>query len=314
MSTFADGLFQYGGMPVGGGRYEGMWGGRVWFVDYDHGTVGGYGDKPDAAQTNLQTIIDKAGEWDVIYIRPRAADTAGGDPQAILPASTSNWDVPYTLEGLSIIGTCPGNTKASANATRLQGSATVNDTPVLYAKAPYMSFENLTFRRGGSTNCGLRLGTGVTPYALSSTVNNCMFWKIGSTATRGALMIDSWHNSIINSYFEECYGGINLWGEHANPTGNVIQGCTFGSTASSISCNIYSAGIVLNTIIDRCSFPTSQPSGGSPNLYINFAAASTGVISNCDLATATNTIATAMTNNGVLLVNCRYAPGTNMTT
>jgi hypothetical protein len=30
------------------------------------------------------------------------------------------------------------------------------------------------------------------------------------------------------------------------------------------------------------------------------------------LATATGTIATAMTNNGVLLANVSYAPGTNM--
>ena len=303
-------------MPVGGGRYEGMWGGRVWFVDYDHGTVGGYGDKPDAAQKNLQTVIDQSSEWDVIYIRPRAADTAGGDPQAILPASTANWDVPYTKEGLAIIGTCPGNSKASANATRLQGTATVVATPVVYAKAPYMTFENLTFRRGGSTSSGLRLGTGITPFALGSTVNNCVFWKIGSTATGGALYIDSWHNNILNSYFEECYLGIRLSGEFADPTGNVIRGCVFGQVASAISCNIYTSANALTTIIDQCIFATSQPTGGAEfgNKYINFTEASTGIISNCSFATATSTIATAVTNNGVLLVNCQYAPGTDLTT
>jgi hypothetical protein len=290
-----------------------MWSGKVWFVDYDHGTTGGSGTKPDDAQINLQTIIDKASAWDTIYIRPRDPDTTGGDPASILPASTSNWDVPYTLTGLSLIGTGGIGSKASQNATRLKGSATVNATPVLYAKAPYMTFENLAFHRGGSTLSGLKLGTGVTPYAFSSTVNNCLFWKIGSTATAGALHINSWHNNILNSYFEECYIGINLDATHANPTGMVIRGCVFGEAAASVSRDITSTGSVLSVVIDNCVFAHAQPSAGGGNLYIYFGAASTGIISNCQLATATNTIATAMTNNGVLLANVTYAPGTNMT-
>ena len=299
MSTFPDGLYQFGGMPVGGGRYEGMWGGKAWFVDYDHGTTGAKGDKPDAAQTNLQTVIDGASEWDTIYIRPRAANTTTGDPQAILPASTSNWDVPYTLEGLSIIGTCPGNSRHSANATRLQGSATVNATPVFYAKAPYMSFENITFRRGGSTLCGLRLGEGSTPFAFSSTVNNCLFWKIGSTATQGALQTNSWHNSILNSHFEECYIGIYLYANDSNPVGTVIRGCSFGSTASAVAADIYSDNSVLSTLIDQCVFSHAIPSGGAPNMYIYFTAASTGLFSHSYLGAADPTIGTNTTLNGI---------------
>jgi hypothetical protein len=176
-----------------------------------------------------------------------------------------------------------------------------------------MTFENLTFQRGGSTSSGLKLGTGITPYAFSSTVNKCSFWKIGSTATGGALHINSWHNNILNSHFEECYNGINLDASQANPTGMVIRGCVFGQTASAVSCDISTSGSALAIVIDGCVFAHAQPSGGSPNLYISFGAASTGIISNCVLATATQTIATAMTNNGVLLANVNYAPGTNMT-
>jgi hypothetical protein len=314
MSTFPDGLFQYGGQPVGAAdNVSLMWGGDVWFVDYDSGTTGSLGTRPDDAQKNLQTILDKAGPWDTIYIKPSAADTTGGDPASILPASTSNWTVPYTAEGLSIIGTGGIGSKASANATRLKGSATVNATPVMYAKAPYMTFENLTFQRGGSTLSGLKLGTGSAPYAFSSTVNKCVFWKIGSTATAGALHINSWHNNILNSYFEECYIGINLDASEANPTGMVIRGCVFGEAAASVSRDITSSGSVLSVVIDNCVFAHAQPSAGGGNLYIYFGAASTGIISNCQLATATSTIATAMTNNGVLLANVTYAPGTNMT-
>jgi hypothetical protein len=290
-----------------------MWGSKVWFVDYDHGTTGGSGTKPDDACINLQTIIDKAGVWDTIYIRPRDPDTTGGDPQSILPASTANWDVPYTLTGLSLIGTGGIGSKASNNATRLKGSATVVATPVLYAKAPYMTFENLAFQRGGSTGCGLKLGTGSTPYAFSSTVNGCTFWKIGSTATGGALNLNSWHNNILNTHFEECYTGIYLDAAQSDPVGTVIRGCVFGEAAASVSCDIYCSNQTLSTVIDSCLFAHAQPSAGAPNLYIDFVGASTGVISNSGFATATGTIATAMTNNGVLLVNCWYAPGTNLT-
>lgn len=310
MSTFPDQLFQFGGQPVGtSSNLGGMWGGKVWFVDYDHGTVGATGDKPDHAQKNLQTIIDKAGEWDTIYIRPRAADTTGGDPQAILPASTANWDIPYTLEGLSIIGTGGIGSKASANATRLQGSATVVATPVVYAKAPYMTFENITFRRGGSTGCGLKLGTGATPYALSSTVNKCVFWKIGSTATGGSLNINSWHNNILNSYFEECYTGIYLDASQSNPVGTVIRGCVFGESATAVSSDIYCSNSALSTVIDGCIFTHTIPTGGSPNLYIYFAGASTGIFCNSFMGAADPTIATNTTLNGVKYSQIAVADG-----
>lgn len=312
MSTFSDLVRQNGGQLVTPNYYS-FWTGKTWFVDYDNGPTGSVGKSAKNPAKHLQTVIDAAGKGDTIYVRPRAADTSGGDPQSILPASTSNWDVPYALEGLSIIGTGCGGTKAGANATRLKGSATVNTTPAFYAKAPFMTFENLAFQRGGSTNSGLKLGTGSTPYAFSSTVTNCLFWKIGSTATGGALNINSWHNNILNCYFEECYTGIYMDAAQSNPVGTVIRGCTFGEAAASVSCDIYCSNSALSTIVDNCLFAHAQPSAGSPNLYIDFVGASTGVISNSGFATATGTIATAMTNNGVLLVNCWYAPGTSMT-
>jgi hypothetical protein len=291
--------------------FNGMWGNRVWFVDYDNGQTGNSGDRPDDAQKNLQTILDKAGEWDTIYIRPRDPDSTGGDPQAILPASTSNWDIPYTLHGLSIIGTNPGNSKASANATRLQGSATVNATPVVYAKAPYLTFENITFRRGGSTLTGLKIGTGSTPYSFSSTLNNCLFWKIGSTATAGALNLNSWHNNILNSTFEECYCGIYLDSAQSNPVGTVIKGTAFVGLGSTISADIYCSNSTLSTLIDDCRFTHTIPTGGATfgNLYINFVGASTGLFCNSFMGAADPTIATNTTLNGVLYSEIAVADG-----
>jgi len=93
MSTAPDGLFQYGGVPVGGGRYEGMWGGKVYFVDYDSGNDAHDGRAPNRAFKYLDTALSAATAWDVIYVRPRTPDTTGGDPQSMLPSSSTNFSI-----------------------------------------------------------------------------------------------------------------------------------------------------------------------------------------------------------------------------
>ena len=255
--------------------FKGMWGNRVWFVDYDNGSTGNSGDRPDDAQKNLQTIIDKAGEWDTIYIRPRDPDSAGGDPQAIIPASTTNWSLPYTLHGVSLIGTGIGVGMRQANMTRLQASATVNATPGFLCKAPYVNFENLTFRRGGSTKSGLRIEgqtPGGTGYAFNCTVNNCGFWKIGATATEAAVYIESaWHNLIKDCWFEECAKGVGIGVSGSNVVGINVIGCTFNGIATTIDADIYatSGSTITEVLIDRCLFAHDIPALDSGHIYLS---------------------------------------------
>jgi hypothetical protein len=319
MSISHDGLFQYGGMPVTSNRYNGMWGGKVWFVDYDSGTTGGVGDAPDAAQKNLQTIIDKASAWDTIYIRPRTPDSTGGDPNAIIPASTSNWSIPYTLHGISLIGTGVGSAKPQAYQTRLQGSATVNATAVLLSKAPFATFENLSFKRGGSTLAGLHIDAlhSDTAYTFAATVDNCLFWKFGATATNGGLFIDSaWHSQVLNSHFEECNIGIQLLSAESILTAPIIRNCDFNGAASAIDADIYSSDQTLQLWFNNCFFNHEIPAAGAGihKRYIKLGASTTGMISHCYFASATGTIATLCTlQAGVLAVDCWYAPGTTFT-
>ena len=117
MSTFPDGVFQYNGMPVGHGPYGPMWGGIVYFVDYDNGTAGTGGKSPGGAFKYLDTAISVAAHDDVIYIRPRRPELGtqgagpywGGDPGDITPqVAATNWTIPYTEYGLSVIGTGSG--------------------------------------------------------------------------------------------------------------------------------------------------------------------------------------------------------------
>lgn len=310
----------YAGYHVAPG-FLGMWGNRVWFVDYDNGTVGGSGERPDDACKHLQTIIDKAGEWDTIYIRPRDPDSAGGDPQAILPASTANWSIAYTKHGLSLIGTGLGIGMRQTNMTRLQASTTVQATATLTCYAPYVNFENLTFRRGSGTLAGLRIEGqtgGGSGYAFNTIVNNCGFWKIGATATGAALFYESaWHCLTANSWFEECAKGIGIGVSGSNTTGINIVGCHFNGVDTTIDADVYATGgsTISEVFIDKCTFAHDIPALASGQLYTKYIVFGTasGLISNCNFGTETNTIATNMTVSNCDIVNCTYAVGTNLT-
>lgn len=323
MTISPDGLFQYGGMPVTSGRYEGMWGNKTYFVDYDNGLAGNSGERPDDACKHLQTIIDKAGEWDTIYIRPRDPDTASGDPQAIIPASTTNWSISYGKHGLSLIGTGLGVGMRKANMTRLQASSTAQAVATMTSYAPYVNFENLTFRRGSGTKAGLLIegqltGSTSTGFAFNNTVNNCGFWKIGATATAAALYLESsWHNLIYNSWFEECAKGIGIGVQGSSVVGINVIGCVFNGIATTIDADIYatSGSTITEVLIDRCIFAHDIPALSSGQLYTNYIYFSTasGMFSNSVIGSETNTIATNCTLSNVDVANVTYAPGTNFT-
>ncbi len=319
MSTVPDFLYHLGGVPVNSGRYEGMWGGKVYFVDYDNGDASHNGLSPSGAMKYLQTAIDAATEWDTIYIRPRDPDSAGGDPQHHLPASTTQWSITYTKHGLSLIGTGIGVGMRQANMTRLQGASTATGS-VLTNYAPYTNFENLTFKRGSSTGAGLLIEgqtSGGSGYAFNVTVNNCGFWKLSASATKGALYIESaWHNLVANSWFEECAKGVGIGVSGSSVVGINVIGCTFNGIDTTIDADIYatSGSTITEVLIDRCVFAHDIPALASGNLYnkyIDFATAG-GLISNSAFGTETETIATNMDRSNCDVVNCWFTNTTNL--
>jgi hypothetical protein len=178
-----------------------------------------------------------------------------------------------------------------------------------------MVFENLSFKRGGSTVAGLMIYSGLDgPYSFGTTVNRCAFWKIGATATSGALCIDSsWHTNVLNSWFEECPTGIKIAATKSNPVGIVIKNCDFVGLAATNDCNIYSS-IALSVAIEHCRFHGDQPSAGSVNKYFYFPAGSDGLVSQCYFGTETATLTSAATYPaGVNVVHCFYEAATNLT-
>lgn len=301
MTNFPDMVTQFGGSPISSGRYDGMWGSKVWFVDYDNGSAGSQGKKPTDAQKYLDTILDKAGEWDVIYLRPRDPDTSGGDPQSILPLSTTaNFDVASTQHGLSLIGTGIGNN--AAYSARIQGASGVTEAAIT-VNAPYVNIENLGIRKGSSTAGSLY----VTAAAFASSVNNCHFRLGGTKASSvGAVIIDSaWYNKITNSVFSACPIGIVLAATTSAPQEIVITGCEFNGGASAIDADIFSTGTVTRILIRDCYFDHAVPavSAGDKVRYIKFSAASTGLVANCFTGAVDPTVADNMTLDGVLYSN-----------
>lgn len=295
------------------------YGGKCWFVDYDNGTPGSAGDDPTRATKHLQEAIDLAGKQDIIYIRPREADTAAGagDPKKILPASTANWTVAHAKHGLALIGTGYGGGKAGAYFTNLQASTTAQATATLEINAPYVTVENLTFRRGSGTLCGIELSNDATATAsnFGCTLYNCLFWKFGSTATKGAVYIlGTWHHNILNCYFEECAKGIEF-DNSVTEVGTIIRDCQFNGADTTIDVDIYAYAAVSNILIDRCVFSHDIPalSGGSHLRYIKFATAS-GMLSNCTFGSEGSTLTTNLTISNIDVVNCNYAAGTNFST
>lgn len=316
MSTVSDGLFQYGGVPVGFSNYAGMWGGISWFVDYDYGSDGYSGRAPDAAFKNLQTALTSMGPRDVVYIRPRVPAYATGDPNVIIPASTTNWTLAYTAYGSSIIGTGVGLGKSANRQTVLQAAATVQATPTMKISAADVNIENLTFRRGSGTLAALQISSIASYYVWGVTVNNCTFWKVGSTATSGALDIESaWHCNIENSLFEECAKGIVVGTSVSANVGLTLRNTVFSGVDTTVDVDLLSSDNITNLLVDRCIFAHDLPalSGGSTLKYISIGTSSTGIIHKTGFGTETATIATCLTTGNVDIVDSWYAPGTNLT-
>jgi len=316
MSNAPDLLTHLGGVPVASAsRYAGWWGRKHWFVDFDNGTAGGgQGKRMSKPQKNPATAISDAAAWDVIYIRPRTPDVAGGDPQAITPASAANWSIPNTKYGLSIIGTgvgvCPSQ---AAYQTRLQGESTVTGTAPMTVLAPYVCLENLSFKRGGSTGVPLvDLSSVSGAYAFAASVHRCQFHMgNGTGAGSGAINISShWYAAITENHFERCGVAIGLTSLLANPAGVQIIGNTFNQVTAANYGDIVSGATACNRISIRDNFfEQADPTLGTTVYIYMTGSSNTGMVANNYFGTATLVTATIMTLGGLVEAGSKCAKG-----
>ena len=309
MTTAPDMLRQFGGAPVGANGFQGWWGDDVWFADFDSGTTGSAGTRPDDAFKYLDDAIAAAGPNDTIYVRPRAPEVGGdaihysSDPGDITPKTAStNWTIPWTSYGLSLIGTGIGRGHTGAQRTCLQGDSTITTTAVLTLNAPFCTIENLGFKNGASTTSLIytKWANDSSTQAGMNTFYNCWFRNTAASDSFKGIRMDSGnYDSIIRCNFSSMDFGIYLESNNSEISSLVVRDCDFLGLTTEINCNIYSTGGAKRVLITGCNMNHAIPAGGSPNLYVSFGATSTGTFSDSYMGAAVTTIGTNTTLNGI---------------
>ena len=271
MSTFPDGLFQYGGQPVGA-TWASPWS-VARFVDYDNGSVGYDGLKPTQACATIQQAVTASSRGDVIYVRPRAYVVGTGFSRYTEEVTTA-----LAQSDLSIIG-CVNTPNPEygvrwKHATNTTGYCLINIAPALH-------LENIGFFAEDAAGAVHILNNGATDTQRGSdgtTFYNCVI-KAGRVinADGGDGL------TFKNCYFHGKYGGGATGGItftcSANPGRRLkILNCGFqegnGTTCATEYINI--AGVASEVVIKDCYFgliPTSAK-------YI-LITSSTGIIANC---------------------------------
>jgi len=203
MSVTPDGLYQFGGEPVGGARYSSPWA-THYFIDNTNGSDARTGKSPDRAFKTLTYAVTQAGTDDVIYVRGQGAETDASDYSYITEADQVT--VPYASVNLSIIGVTSHRRNPYMGVWFQHGATGGQTGYVLLNYAPGLTLENLGF----SAKDNIRASYGAVsmyggPYATYA----------GSVGF-----------SIHNCFFRD--GQLNVWGGYDSCT----SGCTFKASGS----------------------------------------------------------------------------------
>jgi hypothetical protein len=298
MSTFGDGVYQFGGVPVGSGGFPTMemFAGardKVFFVDGDNGSDGNNGKSPTQATKTIQKAIDLvSGAGAVIYVFPKAASAlssgdavTGLDPTAYAETLIIANDTPH----LSLIGVGTGLTLGGFPVIR-KGSGT---TALLDIRAPGCLVQNLCFNGASSTGGGISLTeVAATSTAWGTVIRNCMFknCKVTHANSGGAIQVPYggvWQVLVEGNRFFNCIAGVSIVSTSVSrPQDWVIRYNTFSSTVNtSVDCDLYMKGGgdgCEGLIIDRNVFATVEaPShaDGSTGRYMDLTGCE-GIVSN----------------------------------
>lgn len=306
MSTAPDMLKQFGGQPVGADhRFDGWWGGKVYFVDFDNGSAGatGLNDMAAPGKDMQRAIDDEAAADATIYVRPRAfaSGTYGEDPQQITPSSddAENFHVDKARKNLSLIGTGKGLGHASAHKCWIGGYSALT-TAVLDIRAPGCVIENFRAQPPSS-------GVG----GIFFTKNSSGIWDGGNTTfinndfhdpnTTGGIYCDSpWQMSIIGNRFVNADVGILVLSNYSVPTIWQIRDNTFVAATSEVQNDIYATGGIKRLVCSGNHHTSGIPALGGTNVYIKMGAASTGAVTDSFFGAEGTTDTTFMTLNGLL--------------
>jgi len=268
VTTFADRLYELGGVPVGGAPPIT---GNVWFVDSGASdgadNVGnGYGRSPAKPFLTLDYAIGQctASNGDVIYLLP-------GHAENLTAADSVDCDV----AGVTIVGLGRGGLIPTFTSTAAAGSITVD--------AANVTIQNI--KRVANFATGTTAGLTISANGDGCTVDGVHF---RDTSAANEFLV---HIAVATTVSD-------LW----------VKNCTFVTAAGSLTNSILFAGTSVDAVIENCYFfvdsadsVIDHAAGASTNLHIHHC-----VIVNIDTGAAGYCVQQKSDGTGVVH-DCRFA-------
>lgn len=225
MTTFGDQVFEFGGAPVGSGRFSSPWA-THYFVDYDNGSDNNPGKRPDDAKQTIQAAVTAASGGDVIYVNPRAYQWAQGfrryvEDIAVAVGDTTGSGNVSDNANMSLIGVTPRRASAGdINGVRL---AKATATPVTVS-AHAFHMENIDIFAEGATYAVDYKSTAWTIGSDGSSMYNCTVKGAMVTIEGGADL--AFVGCRFHCAYDGVVGGITFEGgvNHQRP---LIKNCEF---------------------------------------------------------------------------------------
>jgi len=291
LSTFPDGVYQYGGVPVGVGRLADIFqAGNIWFVDGTNGSAAYTGKKPDNAFALPTTAVSAASREGVIYIKPMS-NVACDDVYY-----SDNITVDVTRPMLQFIGAGAGTVPGYRGSAQIRPSTAASH--IFTIQAAGVVIQNLHLNQTGATaaSCPIysqRLGyTG----AVSLQVRNCRFIA-NVTDCEAAIALKSCQYSIVeDNIFLDCVVGVKMEATSGSPQGytirrNIFEGLVLTRDADILitMTDINSRGHVIADNIFADGLPNSASARFRRFIFDTAAATSvaTGIVTRNSFATAT---------------------------
>ena len=295
MTTVADGLFQYGGVPVGGLFSTG----KAWFVKPSTGSDGNTGRTPGRALQTLAKALEKAtaNAGDVVYLIAESNTAASTtDYQSVV--------LDWNKDGVHLVGI--GSTTMIGQRSRVSNlsTATAIVDGLFIVSADNCIIKNIeVFQGQGGTNpTGASIAVSVT--GQRNHFVNCQISGIGHSelddSTSRSLKVSGSENT-----FSHCYIGLDTILRAtataeveiaATAARNIFEDCIFNSYTSLSTFKAVAATTLERFVIFKdCMFiavqgitsavaPTGAISNTTPNGQINMLGG--GVFGYADVTTA----------------------------
>ena len=274
MTTFGDQVREYGGAPVGSGRFSSPWA-THYFVDGDNGTAGAGGLRPDKATATVAQAISLAGYGDVIYVRPKKpGGSTSGDASDPGFYTADTMVIPFAKHQLAIIGVNSASTLYGPFIWPTSGIGLD-----VYASAFHI--ENMTIH-AESVTYAIYL-RGISGYATKAgscgaSIENCV---IGY----GQTLVEGGGDTVFrNCHFRNAIP-LDIKGNAAGVgpiRRDAVIGCWFGANNGAAVATAYVTleGSISEFLMKDCHF--DQPT--AVDEYINSSGSVDGLISNCYFA------------------------------